>query len=281
MPASRSARRTGADQQRPGDFLRQFHNRRATLTLLCAALVLVSVRSAFAYRPFDATDAAVADRGAIEIECGPIGYIVEIGDRSIIVPAAILNVGLPNGWELVAEGKNFLRVGVGAPQSVRLQDSAISMKKVLREGSLQNRPGLSVAFEASLLLPTGGIGTQPGLGMTGIVSRRWSNAALHVNGAGILDQDGRWSPASGVILEGPGRWSIRPVGELTVDGAKDRTIGTLFGAIWQLDEHLALDTGWRMSNVNGTREREFRAGFTWEFSTRRAVSVPRGPEAAP
>jgi hypothetical protein len=88
---------------------------------------------------------------------------------------------------------------------------------------------VSVAFEASLLLPTGGIGTQPGLGMTGIVSRKWSNAALHINGAAILDQEGRWSPASGVILEGPQRWPIRPVGELTVDGVRDRTIGTLFG----------------------------------------------------
>jgi predicted nucleic acid-binding protein len=42
-------------------------------------------------------------------------------------------------------------------------------------------------------------------------------------------------PALGAILEGPERWSVRPVAELTVDGVKDRKIGTLFGAIWQLD----------------------------------------------
>lgn len=280
MPTS-GTRRTRANQQRLCDCVRRLHGRRATKFLLSAALVVASARSAFPYRPFDSTDAAVADRGAIEIECGPIGYIVETGDRSIIVPAAILNIGLPNGWEIVAEGKNFVRVSVGAPQSARLQDSAISMKKVLREGSLQDRPGLSLAFEASLLLPTGGIGTQPGLGMTGIVSRKWSNAALHVNGAAILDQNGRWSPASGVIIEGPERWPVRPVGELTVGGVKDRTVGALFGVIWQLDEHLAVDTGWRMSSANASGEREFRAGFTWEFATRRTVSVPRGLEPAP
>src|SRR5262245_60475153 len=114
--------------------------------LLSVALIVLSAGPAFAYRPFDSTDAAVADRGAVEFECGPIGYIVAAGDRSLIVPAAILNIGLANGWEIVAEGKNFMRVTARDLRSARLQDSAISMKKVLREGSLQDRPGLSIAF---------------------------------------------------------------------------------------------------------------------------------------
>jgi hypothetical protein len=248
--------------------------------LLCAALIMLSATSAFAYRPFDSTDAAVADRGAVEIECGPIGYIVETGERSIIVPAAILNIGLANGWEIVAEGKNFIRVTAQELQSARLQDSAISVKKVLRSGSLQDRPGFSVAFETSLLLPTGGDGTQAGVGMTGIVSHRWSRAALHVNGAAILDQHGRWSPATGVIFEGPQNWIVRPVGELTFDGVADRTTSALLGAIWQLQDRLAVDTGWRMSSAGGSREREFRAGFTWEFATSRTNSAPRGTDAA-
>jgi len=73
--------------------------------LLSVALIVLSAGPAFAYRPFDSTDAAVADRGAVEFECGPIGYIVEAGDRSLIVPAAILNIGLANGWEIVAESR--------------------------------------------------------------------------------------------------------------------------------------------------------------------------------
>jgi hypothetical protein len=31
---------------------------------------------AYAYRPFNSTDAAVAARGEMEIECGPLGYSV-------------------------------------------------------------------------------------------------------------------------------------------------------------------------------------------------------------
>jgi hypothetical protein len=247
--------------------------------LVCASLIVLFAESAFAYRPFDSTDAAVAGRGAIEFECGPIGLLVHAGDRSLIVPAAILNVGLANGWEIVAESKNFVRVGVAQPQSPRLLDSAISVKKLLRAGSLQDRSGSSVAFEGSLLLPTGGDGTQVGVAMTGIVSRRFSKATAHFNGAAILETDGRWVPALGIILEAPERWPVRPVSELTVNGVKARTIGTLFGAIWQLDEHLAVDTGWRISNASGAREHEFRAGFTWELATRRAVSEPIGADA--
>src|SRR5215475_4193825 len=247
--------------------------------LLSAALMAWSVTPAFAYRPFDSTDAAVADRGAIEFECGPIGLLVNAGVRSLIVPAAILNVGLANGWEVVAESKNFVRLGTAQPQSARLLDSAISVKKLLRAGSLQDGSGLSIAFEGSLLLPTGGDGTQAGVAMTGIVSRRFSMATSHFNGAAILETDGRWSPALGAILEGPERWPVRPVGELTVDGVKDRTIGTLFGAIWQVDEHLALDTGWRISSAGGAREHEFRGGFTWELATRRAASEPADADA--
>src|SRR5262245_16552827 len=242
--------------------------------LLSAALTILIVTPAFAYRPFDSTDAAVADRGTIEFECGPIGLMVDAGDRSLIVPAAILNIGLANGWEVVAESKNFVRVRGAQPQSARLLDSAISVKKLLRSGTLQDRSGLSIAFEASLLLPTGGDGTQAGVGMTGIVSRKWSNATIHFNSAAILETDGRWVPASGVILEGPDRWRVRPVGELTLDGWTNRASSTLIGAIWRVDEHLAVDGGWRMGNPGGPSVRELRAGFTWEFATRRSSPTP-------
>jgi hypothetical protein len=249
--------------------------------LVCASLMVLFAEPTFAYRPFDSTDAAVADRGAIEFECGPIGLLVDAGDRSLIVPAAILNVGFANGWEVVAESKNVVRVGASQPQSPRLLDSAISMKKLLRAGSLQDGVGLSIAFEGSLLLPTGGDGTQAGVAVTGIVSRRFSNATAHFNGAAILETDGRWSPALGAILEGPQRWPVRPVGELTADGVKHRRIGVLFGAIWQLDEHLALDTGWRISSAAGAREHELRAGFTWELATRRTASEPADTDTPP
>ena len=43
--------------------------------------------NAFAYRPFDGTDAAVADEGEVEIELQPAGLIREGPQTSLIAPA--------------------------------------------------------------------------------------------------------------------------------------------------------------------------------------------------
>jgi hypothetical protein len=67
-------------------------------------------RPAFAYRPFNSTDAAVATRGDLEIECGPFGYVVDLDGRFLVIPTAIVNIGIADGWEIVIEGRNFLRV---------------------------------------------------------------------------------------------------------------------------------------------------------------------------
>jgi hypothetical protein len=37
--------------------------------------VLAMPRLAFAYRPFDSTDAAVAAKGEVELELGPLGFL--------------------------------------------------------------------------------------------------------------------------------------------------------------------------------------------------------------
>jgi len=43
--------------------------------LLLAFGGLLCPLSARAYRPFDGTDAAVADKGEVEIELGPVGFV--------------------------------------------------------------------------------------------------------------------------------------------------------------------------------------------------------------
>src|SRR5262245_58682526 len=75
----------------------------------CALLLLIAA-PAFAYRPFDSTDASVAGRGQLELECGPVGYLIDGEERFLITPAAILNVGIYEGWEIVVEGKNFIAI---------------------------------------------------------------------------------------------------------------------------------------------------------------------------
>ncbi len=82
-----------------------------TLGIVRAALVFVVTGCpfpAFAYRPFDGTDAAVADPGEVEIELQPVGHIRQSSDqgaqKTLIAPATVLNFGLSEGWEAVFRG---------------------------------------------------------------------------------------------------------------------------------------------------------------------------------
>src|ERR1700738_3765592 len=75
------------------------HTTSALLMLaLCAA-------PAFAYRPFDGTDAAVANQGEMEIELQPAGVMRGADQKTLIAPAAVLNFGLTKEWEAILEGQ--------------------------------------------------------------------------------------------------------------------------------------------------------------------------------
>ena len=90
---------------------------------------------AFAYRPFDGTDAAVADPGEVEVELGPLGYLREGSERTLIAPALTLNYGITQGWEAVVEGQGNQGLSTGNRRS-SLVDNGVLLKGVLREGSL-------------------------------------------------------------------------------------------------------------------------------------------------
>jgi len=68
---------------------------------------------AAAYRPFDGTDAAVADPNEIEIEFQPIGALWQGSDKSLVGPWTVLNFGFENRWEAVLEGKGIIPVSPG------------------------------------------------------------------------------------------------------------------------------------------------------------------------
>lgn len=57
---------------------------------------------AYAYRPFDGTDASVADPGEIEMEFGPVGFLKEGGAETIIAPSAVINLGIGEGLRLAS-----------------------------------------------------------------------------------------------------------------------------------------------------------------------------------
>jgi hypothetical protein len=247
--------------------------RRILLSLLACLLA----EPAYAYRPFNSTDAAVAERGEMEIECGPLGYVVDADGRFLVVPSFILNFGIAEGWEVVVEGRNFLRVQpMSAERRNTLRETALSLKGVLRQGSLQeNHSGPSVGLEVGILLP--GIGTDPGVGanFAGIVSQRWSAMTVHVNGALVITHEHTLGAVAGAIVEGPSRWPIRPVAEAVLEQEDGRTVSGVIGAIWQVRDGLSLDVGWRVARADSATLREFRAGFTWAFPLKSGRNVRR------
>ena len=135
-----------------------------------AAVMAALPESAFAYRPFDSTDPAVADLGDFEVELSPLSYRHGEQERTWIIPQLRLNYGFAQDWEVVLEGQGEQTKGTRG----RLVENALSVKDVLKEGSLQDKEGASIAVETGLLLP--GINDENGLGasIAGIAGEKFS-----------------------------------------------------------------------------------------------------------
>jgi hypothetical protein len=217
-----------------------------------------------AYRPFDGTDAAVADLGEVEIELQP-GGLWHVGSQtSFAGPYAVYNYGFADRWEFVLQGEAQAPPEGAGPSSV---PNGAFLKYVLQPGVLQDRPGPSVATEFGVQLPDinspGGVGAS----WAGIVSQRWEWGTVHLNVEGALTPDQHGEAFLDVIIEGPNRWTVRPVLELYSDSVinQTQTISALVGAIWQARENLAFDVGVRYALVNGRPVNEVRAGVTFGF----------------
>jgi hypothetical protein len=234
-----------------------------------AALVVLVAFPARAYRPFDSTDAGVADLGKVEVELGPVGFLGEGSDRFVVAPSLVLNWGVAERCELVLEGRHFLRVGntsATEPRS-RIDDNALSLKYVVREGVLQEKTGPSFATEASVLLPAingdGGAGAE----LAVIASERWDALTVHLNGVASWTRAHAPGAFGGLIVEIHDAWRLRPVTEVFVEGERDLplTVSWLGGAIYRWTEALSIDAAVRVATSGGTRTAEVRAGLTWEF----------------
>src|SRR3954447_11370925 len=184
----------------------------STLALATLGIATFLSRELRAYRPFDQTDADVIEHGRVEIELGPgaVGWSRE--ELVLVAPSLVGNFGIRPGVELVLEGKNERTLRPSTDQRWRPQDIAVSLKGVVRRGSLQGEGGLSIALEPSVLLPgrdQGGVGAQVGA----ILSFLGPEGALHVNVVPGISRAHRAAGVLGVIAEGPYAWPIRPVGE--------------------------------------------------------------------
>src|SRR5216684_4713189 len=108
-----------------------------------ALSLAASSGSAWAYRPFDGTDAAIAAPGELEIELQPAGRLREGGNTTLVAPATVINYGLSEGWEAVVEGQGQTLLSPSGPTS--LTSAGAFLKHVLQPGSLQDKPGPKTA----------------------------------------------------------------------------------------------------------------------------------------
>jgi hypothetical protein len=238
-------------------------------TLACIALActgwLVTAAPAWAYRPFDGTDAAVAEEGKLEIELQPAGSLHDDSGTRLLAPVTRFNYGLTEGWEAVLEGQVEHPLAPSGPSS--LTAAGAFLKTVLRPGSLQDKPGPCVASEVGVLLPDSRGASGTGASLAGIVSQRWDWGAIHLNGVATLTREHNADLFAGAILEGPAKWTVRPVAEVAYERefGQTETISGLVGLIWQINDDLAFDLGVRHALTNHRPVDELRAGVTFGF----------------
>jgi hypothetical protein len=243
--------------------------RRALLVVTLSLGAFTAAPDALAYRPFDGTDADVAELGDFELELGPVHWYSQRDTHYLIAPATVLNLGFLPRWELVADFQNFVGIDfpAGQPRD-RLLDTDIFTKVIVVPGVLQGKGSWpSVATELGPLLPN--INGQEAFGASTdvIVSERWRGFTIHSNSwfeltRGDLHLD--WF--EGVILEGPFEAPVRPVSELFVEHefvANVTTWSALVGAIWRARDGLDLDVGLREARIGDERATEVRIGLTW------------------
>ena len=169
---------------------------RAALTLAAfVSTLLLMPWTAWAYRPFISTDAAVADQRDLEIELGYFTLEQSKGENTFRIPSLVLNYGAWKNSEIVGE----FRIERNPGGDIDIVDPGLFLKTVLKEGLLQEKPGVSFAMEAGPLLPSTVAGERGvGFEAIGILSG--------TGGAADVASERGWGHRSG------GRAALRRVG---------------------------------------------------------------------
>jgi hypothetical protein len=256
---------------------------RALSVPVVTAALLCSSR-AQAYRPFDGTDADVAELGSFELEMGPVHWYDRAGQQYLLTPVTVLNFGILPGTELVIDFRGSLAVGPldGRPRAGLLGTDVV-VKHVLREGMLQGKSGLSIALELGPLTPE--INGNPAFGASSdlILSYRWDWGTVHFNEWPSYSRRHNLDLFSGVIVEGPHDWLVRPVTEVFYEKEfnVEQTVSGLVGVIWTPKESFVLDLGLRGARIGKDNAAEARLGFTWTIpSSNSTASSTNLPAAA-
>jgi hypothetical protein len=235
-------------------------------SLAIVLLLVFSESVAWGYRPFIATDAAVADPKEMETELGYFNLERDRGKNTFIIPKTVLNYGLIRNLEIVAE----FSVEEPPHGSVQLADPGLSLKAVLKEGVLQEKPGVSFAVEMGPLLPsTGREEKKVGFEGVGIISGELSPVMFHLNLGGGIDRT-KNNPfvTWGVIAELPVAPKFRVVGEIDGENTKGKSAdaSALIGFIWNPPlSNLSIDAGVRRGISRAAPDWMFTTGLTFGF----------------
>jgi hypothetical protein len=238
---------------------------------------LVAAPAVHAYRPFNGTDADVAEQGELELELGPV-QLQHVGRQDYLVtPATVINVGIFPRAELVVDFVGGVPLHAAQHRTrYQLTDTDVLLKVLLLEGALQEQAGPSLAIETGALIPE--INGEKGFGASAalIASERWSWLLLHLNNQASLSRmDLSLTWTSSLIVEL--RWSehIWPVAELLWE----RTIASgvsvyssLLGVIWSVHDGFSLDAAVIVASDDKQAAVEGRLGFTWALDLWRRPS---------
>src|SRR5262249_39066666 len=118
-------------------------------TFLLAVTILLCANPAFAYRPFDGTDAAVADVDEMEVELQPAGGKSIAGQKILVAPDVVLNYGFGKNWEAVFEGR--LETPLPGSGPTTFTDGGVFLTHILRPGLFQDHAGPRIATEVGVL----------------------------------------------------------------------------------------------------------------------------------
>ena len=92
----------------------------STATGFAAVLSLcLGAEPASAYRPFDGTDAAVADVNETEVELQPFGYQKTGSQSTAVAPFVVYNYGFADRWEVVLQTEMLSPITGGGQPSTK------------------------------------------------------------------------------------------------------------------------------------------------------------------
>ena len=94
-----------------------------------------------------------------------------------------------------------------------------------------------------------------------------TGGTVNLNAATTLTREHHGDIFLGTIIEGPGKWTVRPVAEVFYEKefGQFETVSGLVGLIWQVNEDLAVDVAVRHAILNARPVDELRAGVTFGF----------------